>query len=186
MLDCIRSKHFEQAPQNVAYEVDFNTVDIPDQAPDALEIRLDADPEVPGKIRQISGSVQYLIPGMSSLLSRGKISMDGVKAEGLKHNDPDAYERQLKEGYIKGVQESRPAVISVNMFASALAVNDFLARIHPYREIDNGDVAEIEFCLSGLEIFTTSEQEMEPDPALASQVGRGDVSPLLGRPGLIR
>lgn len=151
-----------------------------------LGVRLDAetDENSVGMIKQISGCIEYLIPGMSSLLTRKKISMDRVRSEGLKRSDPKAYEKELSDGYIHGAQESRPAVISVNMFAASLGVNDFLNRIHPYREMPNTEVAEIEFCLSGLEIFTESEADVDYDMGLKRIVGTGDTNPFLGMPGL--
>jgi hypothetical protein len=66
----------------------------------------------------------------------------------------------------------------VNTFAAALAVNDMLARLHPYREEPNGAVGRIEFSLASLELF------VDPEDAacrlLAPAVGRGDIEPLLG------
>ena len=64
--------------------------------------------------------------------------MSDVAAAGLRRNDPAAHARQVKDGYIKGVAAHRPAVISVNMFGAALAVNEILARLHPFREEPNG------------------------------------------------
>lgn len=144
-----------------------------------LGVRLDAVPDGAdkGQIREVCGTVHYLQPGLSSLVSRGLVNMDRVRAEGLKRNDPDAYGQQLKDGYIQGVQENQPAVISVNMFIASLAVNDFLARIHPYREMPNTDIASIEFSLSSLEFYP--EPEDESCSMLRNSVGAGDVEPLL-------
>lgn len=149
-----------------------------------LGVRLEAvsDGLEQGKIREICGSVHYLQPGRSSLLSRGLVSLRKVQAEGLRQNDPASYNLQKKEGYIRGIQENRPAVISVNMFIAALAVNDFLARLHPYREQSNGDIASIEFSLRSLELFPDPEEEQ--CAALSSFVGTGDVKPLLNLPML--
>jgi proteasome lid subunit RPN8/RPN11 len=145
-----------------------------------LGVRLDAvtDGERKGHIREVCGTVHYLRPGLSSLMSRGLVTMEGVQAEGLRRRDPEAYEQQLVDGYIRGVDEHRPAVISVNMFAASLAVNDLLARLHPYREMPNGSIASIEFTLSSLEIFLDTEEK--PCPMLQKGVGLGDCEPLLG------
>lgn len=144
-----------------------------------LGIRLDAVPEGKdkGRIREICGSVHYLQPGGSSLLSRGLYTMKDVADAGLRRRDPAAFAEQVKAGYIRGVQEHRPAVISVNMYAASLAINDLLARLHPYREESNQNIASIEFSLSSLEIFT--EPEGEPCDTLKNYVGKGDVQPLL-------
>ena len=144
-----------------------------------LGVRLDAvsDKQSRGQIREVCGTVHYLQPGGSSLMSRGLISMEDVREEGLQHHDPAAHAQQISDGYIRGVKESRPAVISVNMFIASLAVNDFLARLHPYREMPNADIASIEFSLSSLEFYP--EPETEPCRILRGKVGRGDVEPLL-------
>ena len=103
-----------------------------------------------GKIKDIMGTVHYLVPGRSSLLTRDQFTLADVAAEGLHKRDPSAAEQQVQDKYIKGLNVRRPAVVSVNMFASALAMNDFLARLHPYRKKDNKDVASIEFSLAEL------------------------------------
>lgn len=145
-----------------------------------LGVRLDAVPKGldKGRIREICGTVHYLQPGRSSLMSRGLVTMEKVREEGLRRNDPEAYQQQVEDGYIRGVEEHRPAVISVNMFIAALAVNDFLARLHPYREEPNSTIASIEFSLSSLEFFP--EPEGEPCTMLHHAVGLGDHEPLLG------
>lgn len=144
-----------------------------------LGVRLDAVPEgaKKGDIREVCGTVHYLQPGLSSLMSRGLVDMEQVRAEGLRRNDPEAYKQEAEDGYIRGVEEHRPAVISVNMFIAALAVNDFLARLHPYREEPNSTVASIEFSLSSLEFFPEPEGSL--CPMLQSSVGQGDCTPLL-------
>jgi hypothetical protein len=145
-----------------------------------LGVRLDAVPDGPerGRIREICGSVHYLQPGLSSLMSRGLVNMERVRAEGLRRRDPDAYQQELEDGYIRGVEVDRPAVISLNSFAVGLGVNDFLARLHPYREQPNSEIAYIEFSLSSLEFFP--EPESDPCPMLRDSAGKGDQEPLLG------
>jgi proteasome lid subunit RPN8/RPN11 len=152
-----------------------------------LGVRLDAVSEgsEKGRIREICGTVHYLQPGRSSLMSRGLVTMDKVREEGLQRNDPEAYRQQVEQdGYIRGVEEHRPAVISVNMFIAALAVNDFLARLHPYREEPNNKIASIEFSLSSLEFFP--EPEGDPCTILHQSVGLGDCEPMLGLMELAR
>ncbi len=147
-------------------------------------VRLDAIPSGPerGRIREVCGSVHYLQPGKSSLISRGLITMKAVAAAGLKRCDPMAYRQQLKDGYIKGVNENRPAVFSVNMSLASRMINDFLSRLHPYREQSNDEIAWIEESLSSLELFL--EPESEPCRILSNIVGRGDMAPLLNLPEL--
>lgn len=145
-----------------------------------IGVRLQAIPRGPrkGQIREVCGTVNYLRPGRSSLLSRGLFTMSEVAAAGLRRNDPDAHQQQLKDGYIKGATVQRPAVISVNMFAASVAVNEFLARLHPFREEPNANWAAVEFSLASMELFG------DPDEGIcehmAGNVGKGDARPLLG------
>lgn len=143
-------------------------------------VKLQADGH--GGIEQVCGTVHYLQPGRSSLLSRGVFTLEEVRAAGLKRTDPEAYKEQVKSKYIVGAQEDRPAVISVNFFAASLAVNEFLARLHPYRDDENGEYATHRFSLSQGVFYR--EREGEPCHLLARYVGRGDVRPLLNLPEL--
>jgi hypothetical protein len=143
-------------------------------------VRLDADGR--GGIDQVAGSVHYLQPGRSSLLSRGVYSLDRVNAEEIRRTNPELYRRRIREGYLRGVEEDRPAVISVNMFFAALIINDFLARLHAYRNQPNSHYAWIGGSLSELQLY--SEPEAAPCQLLEAHVGRGDVTPLLERSSL--
>nr|WP_183932686.1 ThiF family adenylyltransferase [Rhizobium leucaenae] len=147
-----------------------------------IGIRLDAvrDGYNRGQIREVCGTIHYLQPGRSSLISRDLFSMDDVAAAGLRRTDPDAHRRQLEEGYIRGVVNRRPAVISVNMFAAALAVGEFLARLHPFRELPNREYASVTFSLASMELIYESESGI--CPILLPKTGFGDTRPLLGMP----
>jgi hypothetical protein len=143
-------------------------------------VRLDADGR--GGVNQIAGTVHYLQPGRSSLLSRGVYTMSQVNAEGIRRTNPELYRRRVREGYLRGIEEDRPAVISVNMFFSALAVNELLARLHPYRNQPNSHLAIVAASLSEVQFYP--ELETAVCAVLQRHVGRGDVMPLLERPAL--
>ena len=144
-----------------------------------IGVRLQAVPSGPGKgrIREVCGTVNYLRPGRSSLMSRGLFTMSDVAAAGLRRNDPDAHAQQVKDGYIRGAAVQRPAVVSVNMFAASVAVNEFLARLHPFREEPNATWAAVEFSLASMELFGDPDEGI--CELLAGKVGKGDVTPLL-------
>ena len=149
-----------------------------------IGVRLDAvrDGARKGRIREVCGTIHYLQPGRSSLMSRGLFSMAEVAAAGLRRTDPAAHKQQLEDGYIKGAVANRPAVISVNMLAASLAVNELLARLHPYREEANGAYASVIFSLSSMELMPEPEEDV--CSILAGRVGVGDRTPLLGLPEL--
>jgi molybdopterin/thiamine biosynthesis adenylyltransferase len=124
-----------------------------------IGVRLDTvrTGSVKGRIREVCGTVHYLQPGRSSLMSRGLFTMADVAAAGLQRNDSAAHAQQLKDGYIAGVAANRPAVIGVNMFAASIAINELLARLHPFREEENSAYASTTFSLSSMELITEEE-----------------------------
>lgn len=140
-----------------------------------LGVKLEADGH--GGIDQVCGTVHYLQPGGSSLLSRNVYSMEQVRAAGLYRTDREAYKDQLGLGYIRGVAENRPAVIQLNSLIASLAVNELLARLHPYRLDPNGDYAIHRISLS--HGIYEHLGDGAPCPTLLRHVGRGDVTPLL-------
>lgn len=143
-------------------------------------IRLDADGC--GGIERIAGAVHYLQPGRSSLLSRGVYTLERVEAEALRRQNPVLYQQRLDEGYLRGVDDDRPAVISVNSLLSSLAVTEFLARVHPHRNLPNDHFAQTAVNLSEMQFFPEGEGTV--CELLKSHVGRGDITPLLDRASL--
>jgi hypothetical protein len=138
-------------------------------------VNLKADGE--GGISVVCSAVHYLKPGGSSLISRRAISIENIEAEDLKRINPELYQHRKEEKYIKGVVEERPAVITVNTMIATFAMNDFLARLHPYRRFSNNEIGCIRVDLR--ELIIHPEPEGEVDKGLAQWVGRGDVNPLL-------
>lgn len=143
-------------------------------------VRLSADGT--GGVDQVVGSVHYLQPGRSSLLTRELYTEEQARGAYLRRADPEAYERELEEKYIAGAQEDRPAVAPVNALFSARAVMELLARLHPYRDDSNGDFATVTESLTGSFTRHVAESAYPPDPALVRYVGRGDVTPMLNLP----
>jgi ThiF family/Prokaryotic homologs of the JAB domain len=143
-------------------------------------VRLDAvrGPDGVSRIREACGTIHYLQPGRSSFLTRGLFSLTDVAAAGLRRTDPKAHATEVRDGYIRGVPEHRPAVVTVNMLAAAIAVHELLARLHPYREEPNAEYASVVFSLASMELIPEGEDcECE---LLADRVGLGDTVPLLG------
>lgn len=135
-----------------------------------------------GNVDQVCGSVHYIKPGGSSLVSRGVYTLEQVRAEERKRTDPDGYANELRQGYLVGVAEDRPAVASVNMLATSMAVNEMLFRIHGGREDPNCEFAVQRFMLTwGL---FENQGHGEPCPVFAKLVGRGDSPLLLDMPAL--
>jgi hypothetical protein len=135
-----------------------------------------------GGIDEVCGAVHYLKPEGSTLKDRRVYTDLQLRAEDLRQTDPDAYRQQVKAGYIRNVPEDRPAVISINMEMASIAVNEFLARFHPYRYDSNADSAVVR--MSFIQAHCYREGESAPSGMFAPIMGRGDMRPLLSMPQL--
>jgi hypothetical protein len=135
-----------------------------------------------GGISHVCGSVNTILPDGSTLLARGVYTTDALAAEDLKRQDPQEYTKRVEEKYIRGVREDRPAVISVNTLISSLAVNEMLARLHPFRLDPNENFAKVEVSLEQGALFPQAESDFDQPNARELRVlGRGTMTPLLNR-----
>ncbi|CAI8733065.1 ThiF family adenylyltransferase [Pseudomonas sp. IT-P291] len=133
-------------------------------------------------ILDINGRIDYVHPGGATLADREVYTPASLRAEELAKRDPDAYAAQVKEGYMPGVLEEAPSVISVNMLAASTCIQEFVARLYPYRLQSNQGFARTVFSLADLEYeyFPDSAFSIKESPHLAS----GLAEPLLGLPSL--
>jgi hypothetical protein len=137
-----------------------------------LGIKLEADGA--GGISKIVGTVNYIQPGKSSLMSRGLYDSEDLKAAGLYRMYPDQFPDLVKNSYIKNLNVNRPAVISVNMMVASYAVNEFLNRIHPYKADPCGEFAKTTIDLTEGCFIHLSEAKLKEDSFLKAKVGLGD------------
>jgi hypothetical protein len=147
-----------------------------------LGVKLEADGK--GGIEKICGSVHYLQPGKSSLVSRGVYTMEDVRAGGQFRKNRDEFENLRKNAYIKNVNVNSPAVISVNMNISSHAVNEFLNRIHPFKAEPNKHYALSTVDITEGYIVNVNEDEFSQDNYLRKKIGRGDMTPFIEMPEL--
>jgi hypothetical protein len=117
-------------------------------------------------------------------MDRGAYTSEQVRAAGMMRTDPEGYRDQVERGYLRGVQEDRPAVNAVNMLFASLLVLEFLARLHDYRLDGNIGFARQTLSLS-LGAWL-KDSEPASNATLARFVGRGDMSPPLDSPYLDR
>ena len=108
-------------------------------------VHIDADGT--GDISAADAVAHYVHPDGRDLLSRGAYDLDQVTAENWKRTDSNYYARQRVAGYLADVGEEQPAVMSVNMQASCMAFNDFIARLHSFRIDNNCEFATQRFRL---------------------------------------
>ena len=131
-------------------------------------------------IADVCGRIDYVQPGRSTLQDRGVYSPESLRAEYLRAAAPDAHRQELEAGYIKGLMEEAPSVITLNMRAASSCMNEFIARAYPFRLEPNHRYARTTFSLAACEeeYFAETEFTSAANPML----GRGAKEPLLGLP----
>jgi len=142
-----------------------------------IGVRLGADGE--GGIEHIVASVNYIQPGCSTLISRRVYTSERLFADGLLRQDPEEFAKREKLGYVRNANVDRPAVISINMQISSMAINELLNRIHPFKDDPARNYARVmmDFCAGYIE--NTTEDELEQDVSAQKWAGRGDCKPFL-------
>lgn len=133
-------------------------------------------------VSDVCGRIDYVQPGGSTLQDRGIYTPESLRGEYLRRVVPEAHQQELEAGYLKGLVEEAPAVITLNMRAASACVNEFIARAYPFRLEPNHLYARTEFSLAACEEEYVAETAFTraPNPLLA----RGDAEPLLGMPML--
>ncbi len=131
------------------------------------------------RIADVCGRVDYVHPYSALLSDRGVVTPEGLYAEYLSRVDPDAFKRQLNEGYLKGLAEEAPSVLTLNMVGAALAVEEWMARVFPYRHDPNSEHNRLFFSLAGRE-FEYDKAEERPAAERDDLTGAGLSYPLLG------
>lgn len=131
-------------------------------------------------IADVSGRIDYVQPGGSTLANRGVYTQESLRAEYLYRTDPDTFHAELEAGYIKGILEEAPSVITLNMRAASAMMNEFIARAYPFRQEPNRNYARVSFSLAACDEDHFAEDEFQRgENAL---LGRGAAEPLLGLP----
>lgn len=132
-----------------------------------------------GVIKSIQGRVTTLIPSSACLFCRGRITADGIRAESLHLLNPEEAEKLRKEGYIRGLEETAPAVIPFTTAVASSAISEFLHRITGCLGGDR-ETSEV-LHLFDLSRIGTNSRKPESDCFCGDRYywGRGDATPLL-------
>lgn len=140
-------------------------------------VRLDADGK--GGIENIIASVHYIQPACSTLLSRGLYTEKRLFDDGLLRQDPEEFAKREKVGYVHNANVDRPAVISINMQISSMAVIELLNRLHQFKEDTPTNYAKVMMDYCGSCIENVSEEKFTQDVSSEKWAGRGDCKPFL-------
>tara|TARA_R110000850_G_scaffold42162_2_gene108465 strand:- start:1791 stop:3182 length:1392 start_codon:yes stop_codon:yes gene_type:complete len=133
-------------------------------------------------IADVCGRIDYVRPDGPGLSDRQVVTPEGLRREYLLRNAPDAAQKEIEAGYIKGVHEEAPSVMALNMRAAADAIMEWIARQFGCRHEGNQPYARTVFSLAGGEVDYFSEASFSV--ADNHDLALGLIEPLLGVPGL--
>lgn len=133
-------------------------------------------------VADVCGRIDFVRPDGPNLSDRGVVTAEGLRAEYLLANAPDAAEQEIEAGYIQGVHEEAPSVMALNMKAAADAVLEWIARQFPYRLDGNSGCARTLFSHAAGELELVLEEEFKTETT--GDLAFGLVEPLLGLPSL--
>lgn len=129
-------------------------------------------------VAEVTGRIDYVHPGGSSLADRGVYTEADLRNEHLSRVSPETHAELVKTGYIRGAIEQAPSVITLNMRAGSAVLNEFIARCYPFRLEPNRRYARTIFHLAACEeeYFAEDDFQASTSPVFA----RGSDEPLLG------
>lgn len=134
------------------------------------------------RIAEVYGRVDYVYPGGSSLMDRGVYDAALLETEYLARVAPQALLRKVADGYLRGMAEEAPGVITLNMRVSSACLIEFLARMFPFRQFPNETHARSIFMLAEGDEDTFAESQSTIGNRFPLALGVTD--PLLGLPAL--
>jgi proteasome lid subunit RPN8/RPN11 len=135
-----------------------------------MGVRIDSDS---GKIRNAAGTVDILRAGKPCLWCREFLNAERIRAESLPSKERESL---LREGYVQGISDRTPSVVSLTTTVSGLAVTSFLQLITDFMG-DAGDISRLNYdIMTGT--IRRGTGDIKPDCRCLKDKGHGDLKPL--------
>jgi molybdopterin/thiamine biosynthesis adenylyltransferase len=83
--------------------------------------------------KTMDSRVTVLAPGHTCLACRGLLDPDRVRAEDLRRNNPEQYERERALGYLPREGDPNPVVVTFTTETATMAVNELIQRLLGFR-----------------------------------------------------
>jgi len=131
-------------------------------------------------IKSVRGRVTVLMPGSACLFCRGAITADIIGAEVLHATNPDEYEKRKREGYVPGLPDTAPAVITFTSSVASAAISEMIHRLTGFMGTDHTST-ELILRFDELKFSTNSKPAKAGCWCSDAQLrGKGDVDLFLG------
>lgn len=149
-----------------------------------IDVGLAIDPSVEGGFRELSGRVTVLSPGAPCLVCRNVIDPITAREEALKRTQPEQYERQKREAYVRGGGNPAPGVVTFTTETACMAVNELIQGLIGYRGPEGWLWNQTRRFDRFAHRLPGAHQDADC-PVCVDRIywGRGDVDPFLDRVG---
>lgn len=134
------------------------------------------------KVRDLSGRVTVVFPGAPCLMCRGVVDPVKAREEDLKRANPEEFERQKREAYVRGGGNPAPAVVTFTTSTACMAVDELLEALVGFRGSDGWAWNRVRrFDLVKDRMPGAKSEEQCPICDSKEYWGRGDVEPFMDR-----
>ncbi|MDJ0711293.1 MAG: ThiF family adenylyltransferase [Woeseiaceae bacterium] len=139
--------------------------------------------EVP-RIVDAAARVTTLFPGNPCLICRGVVDPFVAREEALQRQNPEEYQRQAGEAYVRGGGVPNPAVVSFTTEVACMAVDELIERLTGYRQVGPISHRVRKYRLAEDKYPGLADDERDCPICISQQYwGRGDVRPFMDRIG---
>jgi molybdopterin/thiamine biosynthesis adenylyltransferase len=148
-----------------------------------IDMGLSIEPDVSGHgYSAFDGRVTVVQPGYPCQICRKLIDPELMLAESQRRTDPSTYRERVRAGYIVGLAEPNPVVVTFTTELAAMAVNELFQRLNGYRGEDGSCAERVR------RLHEVKDADIVPSGRSQSNCpvcghrkydGRGDVTPFL-------
>ena len=100
-----------------------------------MGIGIDVSSTVEPRVLDAASRVTVLQPGYPCLLCRNVVDTQLAREEMLQRTNPDEYQRQRQEAYVRGGGNPTPSVVTFTTDVACMAVDELLHRLTGYRRV---------------------------------------------------
>ncbi len=147
-----------------------------------MGLAIDVSDSDPPEIESMDGRVTVLGPENPCLVCAGLVDPEIARAEALKREHPDEYEKLKREAYVLGEGNPAPAVVTFTTEVACMAVNELIQRMTGFRPVEGSAANRVR------KFHLCEDRRPGYRPRTGCRIcdddglwGRGDVDPFIGR-----
>ncbi len=147
-----------------------------------MGLAIDVSDSEPPEIEAMDGRVTILGPENACLVCAELVDPEIARAEALRREHPDEYEKLKREAYVVGEGDPAPAVVTFTTELACMAVNELLQRLVGFRKQEGNAANRVR------KFHLCEDRRPSYKPRTGCRIcdddglwGRGDVEPFIGR-----